>query len=336
MKKLFFIMLTMICGLSLHAQVKLQWTTTTPTRFTINNTNSAISANGTTSFGHYGNSTQKLGVSKNGYIEFNVLHPGATGYYDIGFASASNPGSLIVGFHLVDGGSGTIAIGANGTAFNPFAPTGVYYPPCSCYYYESSGTGASCNPGDRLRIERVNNIVRFWNVTTNTELFFLVPTATAFTVAPTSDWTAFFGNSSPTTPVSGVNTASTSFSGLGLNGDDNLWLRTAADAIRPVLLSDKVGIGKEATVELDVQGKTKISALSGTGSMVIEALSTGELVRKRLSTADSVLGGDGNWILKPVSKWQYAATPAGSIYFQPAANPYVGINLNTPAANLDI
>ncbi|MFA6057704.1 MAG: tail fiber domain-containing protein [Taibaiella sp.] len=312
MKKILLALSIAFCTAQLYAQLPVYWQTTTPGSFLISG--STIRNNGWAPNWDYANSLQKLPPNRDGYIEFSAETPVTTGvYYQIGFAKASAPSTPVVSFRIQVGNPG--------------------------YIWPSSSMGStiwsSCPQvaiGSVLRLERVGNVIRFWIKTpTSCELIYTNPPSPV-TITPTEDWVVVFKPSGDGAVNSGAVNTTVSF-----GGSDELWGRVSPTAISPVSLTDKVGIGKVPAVELDVNGTTSISTLSGTGTALTEASSNGTLQRKAMGLATQVLSGTGSWTdISNFAPWKNAASPAGAIYFQPTSNRYVGINQTTPAANLDI
>lgn len=299
------------CAAQLQAQLPVYWQTTTPGGFSISG--STIRNNGWTPYTNYAYSLQKLPPGQDGYVEFSAENPGNTPdvFYQVGFAKASAPGTPIVSFNIEQ--------------FN----TANIYP---IRYYNSSVTGYSGSCGlvanlSTLRIERVGNVIRFLNISNNCELVY-TPQAN---LTPTEDWVVVFKHSGDPM-ASGAVDVKVSFS-----GSEELWGRVSPNGIRPMSPTDKVGIGKVPAAELDVNGTAAVSTLSGTGTALVEASANGTLQRKTMGLANQALLGNGTWTdISGFSPWKNAASPANAIYFQPPTNSYVGINLTSPAANLDI
>ena len=311
MKKILLALSVALCSAQLHAQLPVYWQTGTPGSFNISG---STIRNTSTTFGFdYANSLQKLPADKDGYIEFSAENPGtATNvYYEVGFAKASAPGTPIVSLQI-----------------ERFDVNNVY----PIRFYNSSTTGYSgCGLVPNLsvlRIERVGNVIRFWNKSGATCELIYTPQAN---ITPTEDWVVVFRHSGDVTISGAVNTK------VSFSGTEELWGRVSPSGISPMNPTDKVGIGKIPAAELDVNGSAAVSTLAGTGTALVEASANGTLQRKTMGLATQALLGNGTWTdVSGFSPWKNAASPAGAIYFQPTANRYVGINQTTPAANLDI
>lgn len=312
MKKVFLALSVIFSGVQLHAQLPVNWQTATPGSFTISG--STIRNNGWTPFTDYAYSQQKLSADQDGYVEFSAENPGATPsvYYQIGFAKASAPGTPLVSFYIERYDANNI------------------YPK---RYYNSilAGYSGACLLVQNLsvlRMERVGNVIRFFNKTgSNCELVYSPPVS----LTPTEDWVVVFKHGGDPTASGAVNAM------VSFTNSEELWGRVSPNGIRPISLTDKVGIGKVPAVELDVNGTATVSTLSGTGTALTEATANGTLQRKTMGLATQALLGNGTWAdISGFSPWKNAASPAGAIYFQPVSGSYVGINQSAPLANLDI
>jgi hypothetical protein len=311
MKKIFLALSVAFCSaLQVNAQLPVSWQTTTPGSFSISG--STIRNNGWAPNWDYANSLQRLSPNRDGYVEFSAETPvTANVYYQVGFAKASTPSVPVVCFQIKIG-----------------SPGNIY--PSSSVNPAYTGTCLTIPNGSVLRLERVGNVIRFWNKTTpGCELIYSTP---PMSITPTEDWVVVFKPSGDGV-ISGAVDAKVSFSG----SEEELWSRVSSNGIRPISLTDKVGIGKVPAVELDVNGTATVSTLSGTGTALTEATANGTLQRKTMGLATQVLSGTGNWTdISSFAPWKNAASPANAIYFQSATNAYVGINLTSPTANLDI
>jgi hypothetical protein len=282
MKKLCLLTLALCFQLLTYAQITTQWTTSTPSAFTMTAASGGIRGNTTTSYSNYANSKQKLTTCEDGYAEFDVYEPeyfssAVSAHHQIGFAKASDPGVMLIGFDFISGAPGSpgyVYAGANGSLILPLAGSTANYNMSLNLITETGGSGCAIPAaGTRFRIERVNNVIHFRNVTDGCELFYL--TTGTFPVSPNEDWIIIFKSSYTTLSVTGINNCKVSFSGFC--GEEKLWTRLNSTSIRPLNMSDKIGIGKDPVANLDVLGTARVSTLANADPYVLTNDANGQL-----------------------------------------------------------
>lgn len=347
MKKLSLLTLALCFQLITHAQILTQWTTSTPSGFTMTAASGGIRGNSTSTYSAYANSKQKLSTCEDGYVEFNANEPqyfppppasGTYAHYQVGFAKASDPGVMLIGFDFVSGQTpsspaGYLYAGASGSLFTPFAGTTAIYNSIPYSMYMETGTTPNCaNPvtGTKFRIERTGGVIHFRNVTNGCELFYL--STGAFPVTPNEDWILVFKSTYTNISTSGINNCNTSFSGLC--GETNLWTRINSTSIRPLALGEKVGVGKDPTANLDVQGTARFSSIMDPIPYMLVNDGNGQLSLSTLKAIDIATKAD---IANLPKDWEVlgnnVATGHGTGGY-PSGN--VGIGLTNPLERLHV
>ncbi len=274
---------------------------------------------------HHTKATNALPDCKNGWIEFTVD--------DI------PQSSIIVGFS--DGNSSAPFHTDYGLYFESSAgsPNGhirfiingslVTWSPSTCNFFA---------PGDRFRIERVGNEIKFHHLTTSLPApFYNAPcqlvTQNSVLVSPNSNWTptvAFINNGIQPNSISD---ALASFSD-GCSTDDD-WTGAGTGSMYPVFLGDNIGVGtNNPTSKLDVNGEVKVRTLNQNNDLekIVVADNSGLLQYRDASSLMPEIPDfehDKDWL---TTSNQTSENLSDNIY----TNGRVGIGQSNPSARLHL